>query len=159
MTEDFGTLDAGMSTAGTTLSATDMANLRTAGKWARFMAIVALVLMAIGVLTMLLFGGTMMAMMGGGMGSEMAGAGIGMGVFAIIYIPILAFSIYVYWKLYVFGSKAMTAVDTNNSAAMSESLSSLGTVFKVTGILTAIFLGFYALALVMGLLGGLASAL
>ncbi len=163
MTGDFGTIDSNLAGSGFALSSADQTNLRTAGKWARFLAIIGLVSMALVVLMMLFGGGTMMAlMMGGGMGASPydTGAAVGAGAFMFIFYGIfIAAGIYLYWLLYQFGDKAMKAVDSGNTALMSESLAAQSKMYKIIGILAAIYLGFLALAILFAVIGGAAAFL
>lgn len=157
MTEDYGTIDEGLGNTGLTLSTTDTNNLRSAGKWGRFIAISGLVVIGLAVLMMLFFGGTLLTMM-----SMSDTSGMGMGVLGstLIFIPyaiIFAISIFVYWKLLTFSTNAIKAADSGSSQAMSASVSSLKSMLKIVGVLWALYLGLIALSLVFGLLGGLAT--
>lgn len=161
MTEDFGTLDAGMGNSGLTLTANDLSNLRTAGKWGRFLAISGLVIIGLSVLAMLFFGGTMLTMMsmGSGMG-DLGGVGAIGGTFIfIIYGIVFAISGYIYWMLYQFSTNAIKAADSGSQAAVTDAFSSLKSMLKVSGIILAIFLSIYALIFLIGIIGVAATAL
>ena len=153
MQADYSPLDSGLSTGVITLSGQDLQHLRTAGKWARFFAIVSLVFIALGVLFMLFFGGTMLAFMD----PSVTGA-IGGTMMLVTYGLVFALYIYPLVKLYQFGSKAVQAVDSNNQILASESIDALKSGFKFIGIFTAVVLGIYALIFVIGIIGGVASA-
>lgn len=156
MTDDYGTIDAGMSTTGIQLTSTDLANLRTAGKWGRFIAIVSLIGMALMILLVLFFGGTMMALAS----PEMGAMGAAGGTFVlIIYLAMFALYIYPLVKLYQFSTNAIKAADSGNSVAASDSFAALGSMYKFMGILLVIVLGLYALFFVLALIGGAASML
>lgn len=154
MIDDYGTIDAGMSTTGIQLTSTDLANLKTAGKWGRFISIVILVSIGLMMLGIIFFGGTMMAVAGADLGPAGAFGGT-----AIIIVYGLLFALYIYptVMLYKFSTNVIKAVDNGNSTAASEAFASLKSMFKFMGILIAIILGFYALFFVLALLGGVAS--
>jgi hypothetical protein len=153
MTEDFDTLDAGMGNTGLTLSSIDTANLRTAGKWGRFIAITGLAMIGFAMVSMLIFGGSMLATMGS---SIMGGSGA-FSLILVVYGLAFAVSIYLYWQLLQFSTNAIKAADQGNSAAMTASFTSLKTMFKILGVLLGILLGIYALTFVFAIFGGLAS--
>ena len=149
------TLDGGYGT-GVSLSVEDAANLRKAGKWARFVGIVGMVFTALGLIFVVGFSSTMMAMAG----LDDFGGGAGAGIFFIIfYGAMLAFGFYMVYLLYKFGAKAMEAVDANSSVATSESLFSLARFFKIYGVLMAIYIGFVLLGLIFAVIGGAFAAL
>lgn len=161
MLGDSGTIDSGMiAGGGMTLTDADMRNLRTAGKWARFMAILSLALMALLVLG-LLFGGSslILAGLGGGaddeLGTIMAGAGV---MVLFIYGLFILFAVYLYYLLYQFGSKAVRAVDSGDHAAMSEALAAQSRLYKIIGILTAVYLVLLAIGLIGGIVAGAAAS-
>lgn len=154
--EDYGTIDGGLGYTGLTLSTVDTNNLRTAGKWGRFIAISGLVVMGLAILLMLFFGGTMLTLMSM---SEMGGAGALGGTFLFVFYGVIfAISIFIYWMLFQFSSNAIKAADSGSPEAMAASISSLKTMLKVVGILWAVYLGFVALMIVITLVGGLAAA-
>jgi hypothetical protein len=154
MTDDYGTIDAGMSTAGIHLTSADLANLKTAGKWGRFISIVILVSIGLMMLGIIFFGGTMMALASSDIGAAGALGGTAMVIF---YGLLFALYIYPTVMLYKFSTNIIKAADNGNATAASEAFASLKSMFKFMGILMAIMLGFYALFFVIALLGGLAS--
>ena len=151
MQAQYAPLDSGMGTGSLSLSGLDLQNLRDAGKWARFLAIVSLVMMALAVLFFLIFGTTMMAFAGGGDAAAMT-------IVLIFFLAVAALYIYPLIKLYQFGSKIMTAVDSGDGIAASESYAALRSMFKFMGILTIIFLALQALQIVIMLIVGVGSA-
>ncbi|PPK84601.1 hypothetical protein CLV84_3763 [Neolewinella xylanilytica] len=133
-------------------------NLRKAGKWGRFLGIVYMVSIGIGIGFIILFGGTAMTL--AGMGSETGNP------FASFMLPMLLFyglffaiMLYLAYLLYSFGAKAMLAVDQGDQTAMTASFGSLGRLFKILGILTIIQLAFMALSIVLFLFSGAAALL
>lgn len=154
MTDDYGTIDGGMATSGIQLTATDLSNLRTAGKWGRFIAIVTLVSIGLMVLVMLFFGGTLLATAS----PEMAGLGaVGTTMILLIYGAMFALYIYPTVMLYKFSTNVIRAADSGNAVAASDAFASLKRMFKFMGILIAIVLGLYALMFVFMLIGGAAA--
>ena len=138
---------------GPALSSADTANLRKAGKWARFIGIVAMV--GIGIFLFFLFvsGGTMIASMGLG---DAGGLGV---VVLVIYGALMLFSLYMMYLQYQFGTQAVQAVDRDDNGALSQSLAALSKYYKITGVLMAIYLGIMALGIVFAVIGGAASFL
>ncbi|WP_116108545.1 DUF5362 family protein [Lewinella sp. IMCC34191] len=133
-------------------------NLRKAGKWGRFLGIVSMVSIGIGIILMLLFGGTAMTM--AGMGGETGNP------FAAVILPVILFygiffaiMLYLAYLLYNFGAQAMQAVDRGDQAAMTTSFASLGKLLKILGILTIIQLAFMALSVAIFLFSGAAALL
>ena len=133
-------------------------NLRKAGKWGRFLGIVYMVFIGIGVLIMFLFGGTMMTIagMGNPQGPNIAQFMLPMLLFYGVFFAIF---LYLAYLLYNFGSKAMVAVDRGDETAITASFGSLGRLFKILGIVTIIQLAFTALSVVIFLFSGAAALL
>ncbi|MEL6140736.1 MAG: hypothetical protein AAFU67_03880, partial [Bacteroidota bacterium] len=99
------------------------------------------------VIFMLIGGGSFLALAGSSMGP-----GIGLGAFFfIVYGIIFAIAIYCYVLLYRFSTNAIKAADTGNASAITEALKSLSQFWKVLGIITAIYIGFFAIFTVFGL--------
>ena len=154
MQADYAPLDSGYTSNGLQLDATDLQNLREAGKWARFLAIVFLISIALAVVFIIIFGGTMLAMTGFG-----AEAGVVGGFLFVVGAIALALYIYPIIKLYQFGTKIMAAVDNGNSVVASESYNALRGMFKFLGILTIIGLALQALQMIILLFSGIGAAL
>ena len=149
MLTDSSNLDANYTT-GIQLSTVDLNHLRTAGKWGRFISIAALVMVALGALFMFL---TFTSV--GAMGLSTLGAETGIfAIVGLIYAVIIGIYVYVLIKLYRFSTSAIRAADSGEQYAASEAFSALASVFKTVGIFLAIFLGFYAILIVFGLIGG-----
>ena len=154
MQADYTPLDSNYTTNGLQLNGPDLENLREAGKWARFLAIIFLVMIALIVLFALIFGGTLMAF--SGLGAE-AGA---VGVVMLIALGLgLALYIYPIIKLYQFGTKIMAGVDNGNTVMASESYDALRGMFKFLGILMIIGLALQALQFILLLFSGIGAAL
>jgi len=155
--DDYGTIDGSLGSAGLTLSTTDTDNLRSAGKWGRFISISGLIIIGLGVLFMLFFGSSLIAAMSmADMGGP--GAAIGGSFVFVVYAIIFAISIFIYWMLYKFSTNAIKAADSGSSAAMTASIISLKNMLKIIGILWLLYLALIVLTIVLGLVGGVASA-
>lgn len=156
MYSESGTLDGGLGGgAALALSTEDTANLRKAGKWARFIGIVTMVIVGLSLLFIIFAGSSFMAL--AGLGDVPGGASFGV-FFVIIYGLILALGLYLAYLLFNFGKKAVTAVDQGSQIAMTESFGSLAKLYQIYGILMLIYVGFLALGVVGGIIGGAAAA-
>lgn len=148
--ESFSPLDQPTS-GGLALSTVAAQNLREAGKWGRFIAIVYFIFMGIGLLATLFAGSA----------SIMVLANLG-GVFSLVYlflmILFIGLGIYLTYKLYSFSTNAIKAADLNDANALSLSMDALRFVFKFTGILMIILLGFYALGIIAFIFADLAGS-
>ena len=147
------TLDDGYG-SGLSVDAAAAANLRKAGKWARFIGIVTMVFIGIGIVSLIAFGGTFFALFLGG-GDAGAGMGAIMTPFLLIYVLLLAFFLYLTYLLYRFGVKAMATVDHGDAAALQEAFGSLGRLLKIYGILMIISLVFNVIGILGVVAGGL----
>ncbi|MEI9920948.1 MAG: hypothetical protein WDO14_19455 [Bacteroidota bacterium] len=122
--------------------------LKETGGWARFLSILGFVFVGLILIMAFFIGGIMSA---AGMGSQFAGFEV---VFGVIYIAGAALYFFPILYLFRFASSAIEAVKQNDQAALTTSLKNLKSHYKFIGILTAIVLGFYVLALVIALLAG-----
>lgn len=135
------------------LALDDLAKIHLAesAKWGRFLAIVAFVF--IGLMALGAFG---FMMVGDSISQAMPGAldyGFGI-VFGILYLLFALLYLYPTIKLYNFSKNAKTALATNNSALLTESLGNLKRIFQFFGIITAVVLGLYAIVFVFAMLAG-----
>lgn len=128
------------------------ANMKTylmeTAKWAKFIAIVSIVmggLMAIGGI----FAGSTMANM-----AAMSGAPIGPIFFVIAYLVGAALVILPGIFLLNFATKGISALRSGNEAELTMSFQNLKSYFKFVGIMLAVVLGIYALALIALLFTG-----
>ena len=134
--------------SGPSLTVADSANLRKAGKWARFIAIFTMAFLGIVLLFLVLGGAGMLAYMGF---NDAGPVGL---IVLLVYGLVLAFAFYMMYLQYQFGNSAMQAVDRNDSAAMSQSLAALGRYYKIYGLIMAIYVAFLGIGLLFGVLGG-----
>ncbi len=142
------TLDSGYGSS-LALSTTSAANLRKAGKWARFIGIFGLVIMGLTVIGLLFFGGTLLSL-------DSAGGGLGAGLMLLFYLPFVALGVYLVYLQYNFGSKAMEAVDNQSPQSMEVALASLSRYYKISGILLMVYLVLMVLGLIGMVIGGMA---
>ncbi|WP_116108544.1 hypothetical protein [Lewinella sp. IMCC34191] len=135
--------------SGASLSTQDAANLRKAGKWARFIAIFSMAALGLVLLGMIVGGSTLLVSMGLG-----DGAGAGMMVAFVFYGAFILFALYMLYLQYKFGSQAMQAVDNHDGAAMSESLAALSRYYKIYGIIMLVYLALMTIGIVFAVIGG-----
>lgn len=149
------TLDGGYG-GSLTIDSGTAANLRKAGKWARFIGIVTMVFIGLAVVAVVGFGSTFLAMaMGPTLGT--GGGGFITGILGF-YVLMLAIFFYLTYLLYNFGAKAMEAVDQQDGVAMNSSFSSLSRLLKIYGVLMIIQLAFTVIWFVgVAFAGGLAA--
>jgi hypothetical protein len=126
--------------------------LQEIAKWANFIALVGFVMIGL-MATLMLFMGSMMGAL---MGSEVGGA---MGVLGgtgimIVWMIILAISIFPILYLYRFAQNTKAALKSNNQQALTLAFQNLKSHYKFYGMMLAILLGFYAVMLAFGLMMG-----
>ena len=125
-------------------------------KWGRFLAIAGFVFMALFLLFFLFMGGTLMSQMDEIQGQQ-GGAALG-GTFWLIYMVfVFGISFFPLYYLYNFSSKTIRALNSTSTGDLTDGLKNLKSLFKFYGIFMAIVLGFYALAIVGGLLFSIVS--
>lgn len=143
---------------GLTIDPVGAQEMRGFAKWAKFLSIIGFILCGLIILFGIFFGSIMGALsgMGGGenpYGEMGPGAGAIGGIAAVLYIIIAV--IYFFPTLYLFqsASKVRLALDTNDQEALNTGFMKLKACFRFIGILTIILLCFYALAIIVALLG------
>jgi len=129
---------------GISLSRADVNNLRTAGKWGRFISIVGLAFMGIFLLLVLIFGGESFSFFAA---SLLGPGGVGGALIIAFYLLIIGIIIYCYILLFQFSTSAIKAADTGNASAVSNALKSLARLWKVIGITIAAYIGFIVLGM------------
>jgi hypothetical protein len=139
------------------LSNMDKDYLFTAAKWAGFLGIVGFVmsgLLAVAAFfissLMNAFGG--MAAMQGSRGAASIGSAAGAFI-TIFYLGFAVLGILYASYMYNFGTKTKAAILSNDSELLTEGFKNLKSMFRFSGILTAIVLGFYAVLIVFSLIG------
>jgi len=122
-------------------------------KWSRFLAIVGFVGMALmALLCVMMMLGLSSASMGA-LGS--VGLASIIGLFALLILS--AFYIFPLLFLYRFSTHLKSGLDLNVQTDIDEAFKNLKSLLKFIGVFTMVILAFYALALVLGLLGGVMS--
>ena len=147
MVSDFDTLDDSLGGEGLAIKPNDAGALRTAAKWARFMAIVGFVLLGLAVIGLLFSINSLSALQ--------AAFGVSGGVFFLGYIVLLAIQALVPFFLWQFSSKALLALNSNSSLALTESFAGLRNLMiffgVIVAIIVAIYLFFFAFAIIASL--------
>lgn len=131
------------------LSSQDMAYLLTAGKWARFMGIVSFVLTGFIILAAIALM-TMGSALGSVMGDSMLGSGFGLGL-GVFYLLLAAPFFFMALYMYRFGARVKEGQYSGGMASMTDAFKNLKNYFQLMGIMTAIMIGIYILALVVGI--------
>ncbi|WP_242921998.1 DUF5362 family protein [Pontibacter liquoris] len=126
--------------------------LRHTAKWGRFLGIMGF----IGVGLLVLFGLFAGSLMGNALSSKgnngMAGF-FGGGVFTVFYLVFAGLYFIPVLYLYQFSVKMQEGLRSRNQHQVTASFRNLKSLFKFMGVLTAIFLVLYALAMVFSLIG------
>ncbi|MBP3943786.1 hypothetical protein J5U18_09445 [Sphingobacteriaceae bacterium WQ 2009] len=135
--------------------------LLSIAKWTRFLSIIGLIF--IGLLVLLaagifLFSSTF-ASVAALNDPKSAGPGaaalfLSGGFMTFTYLVIALFYFFPIYYLYKFSSLLKQAITTRNSELLTESFKNLKSHFKFIGIITLIIVGFYALILLLTLIGG-----
>lgn len=128
------------------LSPYSKAFLSEAAGWARFLGIVGFVLLGLGSIGML-FAGSSLALLGG--------SGVPTALIIGIFLVFAVIMFFVSFYLFRFGSKMKEALQFQGRELTEQAFENLKSYMKLLGILTIIYLGFYALALIFGLLGSM----
>ena len=131
-------------------------HLTEAAKWARFLAIIGMVVLVLMIIFGLFFS-TMMAVSSnpfeepveGGSGL-MSGFGVGM---AILYIVLAAIWFFPLLYLLRFANSMRAALHGNDQNALNVSFQNLKSCFRYVGIITIILLVFYALIFTLAIVG------
>ena len=135
---------------------TTKAHLSEAARWARFLAIVGMIGLA---LMVVIFGYAMMSSATGSFDGTYGTYGMGAYGFGIFagYI-ILAAVLYFFPLLFTlrFANKMHTALNANDQQALNTSFQNLKICFRYIGILTIICLAFVAIAIIFSVIGAAA---
>lgn len=129
------------------ISAQDKADLAVAARWAKFLAIAGFVMLGLGAAGMLF---ALLAVAVAGVSLPgMAAWGVA-GMTAYLGSMLMVTLVYFFPTLYLFrfARKALDAVDSDNSEAMSESWANLRRFFKFVGIFAIVLIAFYIVAII-----------
>lgn len=121
-------------------------SLAEAAKWAKFMGIIGMVMIAL-----MVFGGIAMMAMGSLFLNQMPetqNMPFSPGLFGIIYIVAALLYIYPTWTLLKFGSQTRTGIKYENQIQFNQGLKNLMHCFKFVGILTIIMIAIYVIAII-----------
>ncbi|MET0392499.1 MAG: DUF5362 family protein [Chitinophagaceae bacterium] len=134
-------------------------HLAEAARWAKFLAIVGFIMCGLVVLVGI-FAGSFFSMFSSRYSSydnDVAFSSGGVGIFmAVLYIGIAILYFFPCLFLYQFAAKMKVALQSDDQDTLNVSFQSLKKMFRFVGILTIIFLSFYAIALIIGLIGAAA---
>jgi hypothetical protein len=129
--------------------------LREIAKWAKFLAIVAFVMMGLVLLVFAFAGSAIFATFASSPYQEAGAAGAFAGTFAmIVLICVMLIYFFPTWYLYKFATKMQVALRNNDQETLNSSFESLKSCFKFMGIFMIIVLSFYALLFLIGLAAG-----
>jgi hypothetical protein len=145
---------------GLTIDQISKNHLSEAARWAKFLAIVGFVVCGLIVLVGIFFGSIFSAMSNryGNNDDILAGGGGALGAsMAIIYILMALLYFFPCLFLYYFATKMKAALLANDQNILNTSFQNLKKMFRYVGILTLIILSFYALMLIVVIIGGTAS--
>jgi len=122
-------------------------HLKETAMWAKFLAVVGMVLsILIGLVAV--FAGSIMANLSRGFGGNASGGAIATGLIMIIYLFIAAIYFFLSLFLFRFAAKMKLALQTSDQENFNNSLLNLKLVYRIMGIIMIIYLAFLALALI-----------
>jgi hypothetical protein len=123
--------------------------LNETARWSKFLSIVGFVMCAI-IVVMAFFAGSILTAMGSQFSTMFAMGGV---FFTIIYLLIALLYFFPCLYLYNFSTKLKMALASNDQVLLNTALKNQKACFRYLGILTLIILSFYALILVVALIG------
>lgn len=129
------------------IDTTAHAYLAETAKWGNFLSILGFIFSGI-IAIAALFAGSLLGSMGSAFGNTSA---IGAGFVTVIYLLIAALYFFMSLYLYRFSTKMKAALYTNDQDSLNNSFLNLKSLYRMMGILTIIYLGFLALALIIGI--------
>jgi len=127
------------------------AYLGETARWAKFLAIVGFIFCGLLALFALFAGSIFSAAMRG-----FGGGGIAFGggaVLTVVYLLLALLYFFPCLYLFRFASKMQVALGNNDQQQLSESFKNLKSCYRFMGILMIIILGFYALVLIVTIIG------
>ncbi len=127
--------------------------LAETAKWGKFLAILGFVMSGI-ILIIALFASVIFSSFMSGIPNGSGDlATIGTTSITIIYLIIAAVNFFMAFYLYKFSTKMKAALYANDQETLNMSFLNLRSMFRLIGILTAIYLGIIVLATIFGILG------
>lgn len=124
-------------------------------KWAKFLSVMGFVFCVLIILLALSLPSILAAMSAMGKNPLM---GVASGVITAIYILIALLYFYPSLMLFKYANSAKKAVLFLDQASLGEAMSKMKSFFKFWGIVTIAILGFYAVALLFGIVAGMGAA-
>ena len=137
---------------------TTKTHLSEAARWARFLAIVGMIGLALMILFGI-FGSAMLFSSTSGFDDTYGSSGMAAyssGVFAAYMIVIAALYFFPLLFTLRFANKMRTALNANDQQALNTSFQNLKICFRYIGILTIIGLVFFGIAMIFGIIGAAA---
>jgi uncharacterized BrkB/YihY/UPF0761 family membrane protein len=123
-------------------------------KWAKFLAILGFIMCGLAVIVAL-FGGAFIAAIFNRVGTSESGV---FGAFvSVIYIGIALLYFFPCLYLFNFARKMQAALRNNDQQNLANSFRNLKACYRFVGILMIILLSFYAIALIIGIIGAAVS--
>ncbi|HLA58377.1 MAG TPA: DUF5362 family protein [Puia sp.] len=127
--------------------------LSETARWGRFLAIIGFIGCGLMVIVGLFFTSLITSMMSGLGDSGMSSALNVFFSFFIIVSSLIMFFPSLY--LFNFSSKMRKALNNNDQPTLTESFKNLKSLYKFLGILVIVYLSFYTLALIFGIIGAI----
>jgi hypothetical protein len=129
--------------------------LSETARWGKFLSILGFIMCGIMILAGMVLPSMMskLSAIGMGQGNILGGLGIGMMLFIYVIITIIYFFPCLY--LFLFSRDMKLALASDDQFKLTESFRNLKRLFKYIGVLTIVFLSFYALAIIGGIAAGL----
>ena len=129
---------------GITITNASQQNLKEAGRWANFLAIVGFVmlgLMVLGAIAMFALGSILPL-----------GSGMSAGAAGVVYILMAALYFFPTYYLYQFSSKIKVGLKSTSQQDVDEAFQNLKSMFKFVGILMIIVLSIYVIMILFALM-------
>jgi len=125
--------------------------LHTAGRWASFLGVLGFI--GTGIIAIVaLFIGTIFSFIGQlNPAAAAMPAGIG-GFLTFIYLLIAVFYFFMSYYLYQFGVSIKNGTTFNDPVMVTKALKNLKSHFKLIGITSIVFISFYVLAIIIGII-------
>lgn len=121
-------------------------HLKETAKWTKFLAIVGFVITGI-IVIVAFFAGSLLSEMPG---AELAG--VGAGLFTILYLIIAIIYFFLSLYLYRFATSMQVALNTNSQDELSKSFMNLKLMYKIIGIIVIAYLGLVALGILFSII-------
>ncbi len=134
------------------------AHLHETAKWARFLAIVGMVFLILGIIG-ILFVATALSSFSGPMETEYGGTSpfpiFGAGI-AFVYIILLVIWFFPLMYLLRFANRVRAALNGNDQQVLNAAFQNLKICFRFLGIVTIIVMALYAIAIIFAIVGAAA---